>query len=124
MSEGKSVKEEKGNEENKEGKLVIWRGIRKRKEEKTLRKEIGLGNFGCIRDWLVAGILGSGARKPQGFLELGSQRGSVPSWLGGKHYVFRLVSGKLATCNRKQLRTNFFFNRYFTILLFFSKSKL
>jgi hypothetical protein len=38
-------------------------------------------------DW-VAGILGLGARKSD-FLELGSQRGSVPSWLGGKHSVFR-----------------------------------
>jgi hypothetical protein len=37
----------------------------------------------------LLGILGSGARKPQGFLELGSWRGSVPSWLGGKDSVFR-----------------------------------
>jgi hypothetical protein len=32
---------------------------------------------------LLLGVLGSGARNPYGILELGSQRGSVPSWLGG-----------------------------------------
>jgi hypothetical protein len=42
----------------------------------------------CHRGHLLLGVLGSGARKPQGFLELGSQRGSVPSWLGGKDSVF------------------------------------
>jgi hypothetical protein len=33
----------------------------------------------------VSKILGSGARKYD-FLELGSQRGSVPSWLGGNNF--------------------------------------
>jgi hypothetical protein len=32
------------------------------------------------------------ARKPQGFLELGSRRGSIPSRLGGKDSVFRQFS--------------------------------
>jgi hypothetical protein len=32
---------------------------------------------------LLLGVLGSGARNPYRILELGSQRGSVPSWLGG-----------------------------------------
>jgi hypothetical protein len=36
---------------------------------------------------LLLGVLGSGARNPYGILELGSRRGSVPSWLGGKDSV-------------------------------------
>jgi hypothetical protein len=47
-----------------------------------------VGKFWLHTSWLVAGILGSGARKYD-FLELGSQRGSVPSWMGGKDSVFR-----------------------------------
>jgi hypothetical protein len=35
------------------------------------------------RGHLLLGVLGSGARNPYGILELGSRRGSVPSWLGG-----------------------------------------
>jgi hypothetical protein len=63
----------------------------------------------------LLGILGSGARKPQGFLELGSRRGSVPSWLGGKDSVFRQFQ---AVCNNRKERTNFFFKRYFTSINF------
>jgi hypothetical protein len=52
----------------------------------------------------VVGILGLGARKFD-LLELGSQRDSVPSWMGGKYHVFRefqLTIGKfqLATSKR------------------------
>jgi hypothetical protein len=35
------------------------------------------------RGHLLLGVLGSGARNPYGILELGSQKGSVPSWLRG-----------------------------------------
>jgi hypothetical protein len=35
------------------------------------------------RGHLLLGVLGSGARNPYRILELGSRRGSVPSWLGG-----------------------------------------
>jgi hypothetical protein len=35
------------------------------------------------RGHLLLGVLGLGARNPYGILELGSRRGSVPSWLGG-----------------------------------------
>jgi hypothetical protein len=35
---------------------------------------------------LVAGILGSGEKKSN-FLELGSRRGYVPSWLGGNSFM-------------------------------------
>jgi hypothetical protein len=52
------------------------------------------------RGHLLLGVLGSGARKPQGFLELGSQRGSVPSWLGGKDSVFRQFQA--VSNNRKE----------------------
>jgi len=41
---------------------------------------------------VVVGILGSGARESN-FLELGSWRGSVPSWLGGNSFK-HAVSGK------------------------------
>jgi hypothetical protein len=71
------------------------------------------GHRGCWGFWA------RGARKPQGFLELGSQRGSVPSWLGGKDSVFRqfqAVFRQLATTGKK--RTNFFFKRYFTSINF------
>jgi hypothetical protein len=35
------------------------------------------------RGHLLLGVLGLGARNPYGILELGIQRGFVPSWLGG-----------------------------------------
>ena len=35
------------------------------------------------RGHLLLGVLGSGARNSYRILELGSRRGSVPSWLGG-----------------------------------------
>jgi hypothetical protein len=50
---------------------------------------------------LLLGVLGSGARNPYGILELGSQRGFVPSWLGGKDSVFRQFSSSLQQQERK-----------------------
>jgi hypothetical protein len=52
------------------------------------------------RGHLLLGVLGSGARNPYRILELGSRRGSVPSWLGGKGSVLG-SSKQSATTERK-----------------------
>jgi hypothetical protein len=74
------------------------------------------GHRGCWGFWA------RGARKPQGFLELGIRRGFVPSWLGGKDLVFRKFQAVfrqfqvVATTRKKG--TNFFFKRYFSSINF------
>jgi hypothetical protein len=56
-----------------------------REVEESLGEGKLLGNSGLHMSWLVGGILGSSTRKYD-FLELGRQRGSVPSWLGGNNF--------------------------------------
>jgi hypothetical protein len=60
-------------------------------EKEDWRRRIGEKLREIWASGLVVGILGSGARESN-FLELGSQRGSVPSWLGGNSFR-QAVSG-------------------------------
>jgi hypothetical protein len=91
-----------------EGVREDWR----RKWERGNWREIG-GRFRA--SGLVVGILGSGARESN-FLELGSRRGFVPSWLGGNNFR-KVVLGSFRKAFRKALstsifsRTTFFFKR-------------
>jgi hypothetical protein len=68
-------------EGDKEGGRVHWRGGWQRRGREIWRKI--LEEFWA--SGLVVGTLGSRARKSN-FLELGSWRGYVPSWLGGNNF--------------------------------------
>ena len=56
------------------------------------------------------GVLGSGARNPYEILELGSQRGSIPSWLGGQSVLGRALGrvGRVGEQQQHQLEVCIF----------------
>ena len=80
-----------GEEDKEKGRGLGWVLLLFLFSRKTLgeggRGETGIQNFFGDLDYGigVARIFGSGANKSN-FLELGSQRGSISSWLGGNSF--------------------------------------